>query len=96
MSGADRSKRDPRAAFWRGLTQAAIVSLAALAIVALLWLIARHAPSAGGVPLATVAPTPILPTIRFELTAFPTAPPIRRQPTPTPGPAVTIATPPKG
>ncbi len=96
MSRNERPKREPGAAFWRGLAQAAIVSLAALAIIVLLWLIARHAPSAGGVPLATVAPTPILPTIRFELTAFPTAPPVPRQPTPTPGPAISVATAPQG
>jgi hypothetical protein len=84
MSRNDQPGPQWRDAFWRGFVQAAIVALAALAIIAALWLIAHRAPSAGGVPLATVAPTPILPTIRFDLTAFPTAPPLPRRATPTP------------
>jgi hypothetical protein len=85
----DEGRWDP---FWRGFVQAAIVALAALALIVALWLIAHRAPSAGGVPLATVAPTPILPTIRFDLTAFPTAPPLPRKPTPTPPPAISDTT----
>jgi hypothetical protein len=92
MSRDGRPNALLRAAFWRGFAQAAIVVLAALAIVVVLWLIAHRAPSAGGVPLATVAPTPVLPAIRFDLTAFPTAPSLSHRPTPTPGADVSDAT----
>lgn len=91
MSRNDRADDVRRAGIWRGFLQTAIVCLAALAIIVALWLIARHAPSAGGVPLATVAPTPVLPTIRFDVTAFPTAPNLPR-PTPTPDADVSDAT----
>lgn len=92
MSRNERADEARRGALWRGFVQAAIVCLAALAIIVALWLIARHAPSAGGVPLATVAPTAVLPTIRFDLTAFPTAASNPQQPTPTPGADVSDAT----
>ncbi|HEX5499280.1 MAG TPA: hypothetical protein VFX03_08640 [Thermomicrobiales bacterium] len=95
MSQNDRPDESLRGAFWRGFAQAAIVSLAALAIIVALWLAAHRAPSAGGVPLATVAPTPVMPAIRFDATAFPTAKPLSRA-TPTPAPAISDATVPSG